>query len=49
MAASDRPGPAVSVDELVREAAAELALSVRAGQAGMARVITVPRIQKPSS
>lgn len=45
--AADRPAPAVSIEELLREAGADLGLAVRAGHAGLGRTITVPRIQKP--
>jgi HPr kinase/phosphorylase len=45
--AADRPLPAVSIEELLHEAGADLALRVRAGHAGLGRTITVPRIQKP--
>jgi len=45
--AADRPLPAVSIEELLREAGADLGLRLRAGQAGVHRTIAVPRIQKP--
>ena len=45
--AADRPAPAVSIEELLREAGGDLGLVLRAGQAGLGRTIMVPRIQKP--
>jgi HPr kinase/phosphorylase len=45
--AADRPLPAVSIEELLREAGVDLGLRLRAGQAGLGRIIAVPRIQKP--
>jgi len=45
--AADRPAPAVSIEELLRDAGADLGLRLRAGQAGLGRIISVPRIQKP--
>jgi HPr kinase/phosphorylase len=45
--AADRPLPAVTIEELLREAGGDLALRLRAGQSGLGRTITVPRIQKP--
>lgn len=37
----------VTIDELLREAGADLALTLRAGAGGLSRTIEVPRIQKP--
>ena len=45
--AADRPAPAVSIEELLREAGTDLGLVLCAGQAGTGRTIMVPRIQKP--
>ncbi|HEY8141324.1 MAG TPA: HPr(Ser) kinase/phosphatase [Kofleriaceae bacterium] len=45
--AADRPAPAVTIEELLREAGGDLAMRLCAGGAGMARTIMVPRIQKP--
>ncbi|HEU5061370.1 MAG TPA: HPr(Ser) kinase/phosphatase [Kofleriaceae bacterium] len=45
--AADRPAPAVTIEELLREAGPDLGMRLRAGAAGLARTITVPRIQKP--
>ena len=45
--AADRPAPAVSIEELLREAGGELAMRLCSGAAGLHRTITVPRIQKP--
>lgn len=45
--AADRPLPAVTIEELLREAGGDLALRLRAGQSGLGRTITVSRIQKP--
>jgi HPr kinase/phosphorylase len=37
----------ITIDELLREAGADLELALRAGSIGLSRTISVPRIQKP--